>query len=233
MKSPFKNQAHVMITFIGGRSKSSKNRRYERAADGSIRTAFIEPCEDDPSLIIYPAMTNSLSSTDFVASNGHQTSAIIDGFFNGESHQSTIEDWNYEPDAPNFTPRISASLELLTNQPPRTILSRISKAPESDYLKWIDDEMKPDNLRSSWSVPSMLGIGYMLTTYAGDGDPIPSYLGDPMTIPLEGTPEEMLTTVWHALNKDTRVGICLRIIDGVTGEYRTFIKNSVNEIIEV
>jgi hypothetical protein len=54
-----------------------------------------------------------------------------------------------------------------------------------------------------------------------------------MTIPLEGTPEEMLTTVWHALNKDTRVGICLRIIDGVTGEYRTFIKNSVNEIIEV
>lgn len=237
-QSPFGNTTYVLATAIGGRSEDSQNRQYVRDEDnGRIRTAFIRQSKADPTNIIYTAMDNSRSSRDFVASNGHQTSAILGAVFAGNGHQDELEDWEYESDAPNNTSRISASLEILTNQPPRMILSRASKAPAGVYLEIpAADEGSPvasDCIRESWSVPSMLGIGYMLTTYEGDGKPIPSYLGPPMTVPLEGTPEEMLTVIWEALNKDTRVGICLRIIDGVTGEYRTFIKNGNGDIFEV
>ena len=236
-QSPFDNPAHVLITAIGGRSRDSRNRQYVFDDDTlNIRTAFIEPSDADPSLIIYSAMDND-GAMDFVASNGHQTSAILTAIRSGDGHQVELETWEYEPDKPNYTPRISASMELLTNQPPRLILSRASKAPEGTYLEIpAADEgssIASDCIRESWNLPSMPGIGYMLTTYEGNGDPIPSYLGPPMTVPLEGTPEEMLGTVWYALNDATRVGICLRIIDGVTGKFRTFIKNGDGDIVEV
>jgi IMP cyclohydrolase len=236
-QSPFDNPAYVLITAIGGRSEDSRNRQYVFDEDMlNIRTAFVKPSDADPSLIIYPAM-DSNGATDFVASNGHQTSGILTAIRTGDGHQVELEVWEYEPDKPNYTPRISASLEILPNQPPRLILSRASKAPDGSYLEIPaadeSNQIASDCIRESWNLPSMPGIGYMLTTYEGNGNPIPSYLGPPMTVPLEGTPEEMLSVIWEALNKDTRVGICLRIIDGVTGEYRTFIKNGGDDIVEV
>lgn len=230
-QSPFSNPAHVLITAIGGRSTGSRNRKYKphEKDKGTITTAFIEPCDDDPSLIIYPALCFGNAGFDFVASNGHQTTAIRDGLQNERSHYDTIETWYYEPDNPNYTPRISGSLELIKDSAPRVVMSSITKAPPGEYL---GGPKIHDAVRSSWNLPSMLGIGYMLTTYAGNGNPIPSYVGPPMTIPLEGAPEEILTTVWDALNADTRVAIAARFVDSVNGDFKTLIKNGASDIIE-
>jgi hypothetical protein len=241
-QSPLTNPAHILITAIGGRSERSRNRRYVRKPDSSIWTDFVAPSNDDPTLVIYSAMDHHGKvdgTTSFVASNGDQTESILNlMYYNDTGHESALKRFQYEPDKPNYTPRISASLQTRTTSgPPEIILSRASKAPVGDYLEIPTigkQHVASDCVRKSWSVPSMLGIGHMLCTYEDNGDPLPSYLGSPMSIPLEGAPEEMLTTIWNALNKDTRVAMCLRIIiDSVTGEFRTFIKNGDNDIVEV
>ena len=200
----------IVIYWIMGRSSNSRNRvfRYE---NGILRTEPADPSLlQDPSLIIYKVMRDVDEL--IVVTNGSQTDTICDGLDHDESFYTSLNSETHEPDAPNYTTRISGIIEPSKSS---MALSRITKSDfsvkHSTHFYYRYKKIPP-------------GYGYCLTTYMGDGNPLPSFEGDPLFLPLEGDTEKIANTYWQKLNPDNRISLFVREIES-SGEDRLKIIN--------
>jgi len=188
----------IQVYWIMGRSENSRNRIFVSEDNGVLKTApFDLEKVSDPSLIIYTAMAESLKG--YAVSNGHQTTDCLDdGGLN-----CSLSKWQYEPDSPNFTPRISALIVPKIVPPQIAEMSILKKSPFSDqcdrYLYKLDI--------------SSPGLGYCITTYNGDGNPLPAFSGDPYLLPLVGNREKIARAIWNSLNPENRVSLAVKFIN--------------------
>ncbi len=193
-------EAWQQVYWIMGRSEHSRNRQF--ALEGvTLRTEPVDVSKvEDPSLIIYEAMLEL--NNKFLVSNGDQTRTLFEGLSAGRSMKDSLVSRDREPDAPNYTPRITGMLELGGDSP--EIGLSILKANKIDPAFSDRHYFFPQE-------PSA-GIGYGLTTYMGDGNPLPSFNGDPLLLPLAATAEETLDTYWNALDADNKISVAVKTI---------------------
>ena len=199
--------------FIMGRSSNSRNRVFVTEGEG-IRTEAFDPSKlEDPSLIIYAPVR--VLGTDTIVTNGDQTDTIYENMEQGDTFEESLRNREFEPDAPNYTPRISGVLHVEDGY---TYEMSILKSNNGD----------PDQcLRFTFGYDNPLaGEGHFIHTYMGDGNPLPSYEGEPtpVTIPTDDL-DEFTDLVWKAINEDNKVSLFTRFIDIETGRYETRIVN--------
>jgi IMP cyclohydrolase len=203
------DSAWLIVYFIMGRSPNSRNRRFAKEGERLWTEPVDESKVTDPSLIIYDAML-ALPTVQIV-SNGDQTTTIYKAIESGGGFRSALNTREREPDAPNYTPRISAMLDLRTQAD--NIHLSVLKANRNDPTLTDRTTICPANPPA--------GFGYGLTTYMGDGNPLPSFEGDPLLLPLNGTPNDVLETYWNVLDKDNRVALAVKQVraDGAAGAF--------------
>ena len=201
----------VIAYFIMGRSKNSRNRVFVETPDG-IRTQAFDPSKmTDPSLIIYNPVRVFGAST--IVTNGDQTDTIREGLAAGKTFSQALHTRTFEPDEPNYTPRISG----LVKKDGDYVLS-ILKSADGD----------PASCRRyfyAYEKP-LAGQGHFIHTYMGDGNPLPSFEGEPEQIAITSeTPEEFAQLIWNSLNEENKVSLFVRYIDIMTGNWETVILN--------
>ncbi|MFP4379552.1 MAG: IMP cyclohydrolase [Candidatus Sumerlaeia bacterium] len=212
-----KGESLIQVYWIMGRSPNSRNRVFEK--DGALlRTAAADPSKvQDPSLIIYNAMRemNGL----YVVTNGDQTDTIIQGILTGTTFCQALNTRAYEPDAPNFTPRISGICSLKDGLPwaELSVLKKSVFGAHTDRHCFRYEEFGP-------------GLGHCITTYMGDGDPLPSFSGEPRLMPLEGSISELANNIWNHLNEDNRVSLAVKFIDIETGGSNLHVINKYSKV---
>ena len=204
---------YVQVYWIMGRSENSRNRVFVKDGD-TIRTApFDESRVEDPSLIIYNCAQKC--DTSHVITNGDQTDTVVDALHAGGTFESALKTRTFEPDAPNFTPRISGI---------------VSPGQEHAYalsiLKSIDNNPHHVSRQFFCYTAPIRGVGHYVSTYAGDGNPLPSFEGEPRQMPLFNNAEQTLDFYWNALNKDNRVSLLVKFIDVETGASQVGISNA-------
>ena len=193
----------LLIYWIMGRSENSRNRRFV-AEGGTLRTEPVDVSKvADPSLIIYEAMLERPQVQ--LVSNGDQTRTILVELDKGGSFESALGTREREPDAPNYTPRISA----LYDGTKREIVISVLKANAFD-------PQLTDRFYYRPALPA-LGFGLCVTTYRGDGTPLPSFAGEPMVVPCTGSADEVLHAYWRALDASNRISIAVKTV-ALTGE---------------
>ena len=190
----------VAAYFIMGRSANSRNRVFTEK-NGEV---FTEPYDaskvQDPSLIIYAAIRQK--DNQLIVTNGDQTDTIYDGLCNGDSFSGALESRCFEPDAPNFTPRISAILSFANND----------FAYRMSILKSIDAEGS-DCARYEFSYPSKAGLGHFIHTYVTDGNPIPTFQGEPERIEIPCDVKAFTDKLWSALNEQNKISLYVRAVN--------------------
>ena len=202
----------MIANFIMGRSENSRNRVFERYEGGMRTRAFDESKLTDPSLIIYnPYLAKE--NVDIVT-NGDQTDTIYDALVAGKTFEDALRTREFEPDAPNFTPRISGMLTYGEND----------FAYKLSILKSANGDGSVCN-RFFFDYTARAGIGHFIHTYKCDGSPIPSFYGEPEEIALPNTAEELSALVWENLNFDNKVSLFIRTVELATGECQEFIIN--------
>jgi IMP cyclohydrolase len=202
----------IQVYWIMGRSENSRNRLFV-CEDGILRTQAADPAKvEDPSLIIYQAMRTS--GRRYIVSNGVQTDAIWQGLEDGAHFADTLSNWYHEPDAPNYTPRISGCVDL-SGGAAVLWLSILKVSPFSN------DESERHFFRYE-NVEA--GYGYAITTYRGDGDPLPSFAGAPYVLALPGSAEQIVEHFWQSLDSDNKISLAVRHI-ATNGQERVFIQN--------
>ena len=193
----------VIAYFIMGRSANSRNRIFEENDRGGIRTkAFDESKMEDPSLIIYNPVLKIDGKT--IVTNGDQTDTIYDHMKEGFCYHHALVTREFEPDAPNYTPRISGIVK-----------------PNGDYnLSILKSNLgMPECVRYFFEYPAHPGMGHFIHTYEHDGDPIPSFEGEPTPVEIDGSDIDAFTsTVWDNLNEDNKVSLFTRFINLENGE---------------
>lgn len=203
----------MIAYFIMGRSENSRNRVFERFEGGMRTKAFDESKLSDPSLIIYNPYLSTKDGTVDIITNGDQTNTIYD-FVNGESgaahgFEDALHTREFEPDAPNFTPRISGICEYCFPCAAFTYKLSILKSANGRAEacnRYFYDYMPED------------GIGHFIHTYKCDGNPIPSFYGEPEEVALPNTAEELAELVWSNLNEDNKVSLFVRCVPLDGGE---------------
>ena len=210
-----KDGTHGVISyFIMGRSENSRNRVFVEDGLGIKTKAFDESKLTDPSLIIY-APVRVIGNTTIVT-NGDQTDTIYEALEQGRTFEDALRTRTFEPDAPNFTPRISG--EVVVNnglQYKLSILKSNNGNPES-ALRYFYEYAQPVN-----------GEGHFIHTYRCDGNPIPSFEGEPIRVAVEGDIESFTNTVWDSLNADNKVSLftCFIQLENGLTETRIINKN--------
>ncbi len=203
----------VTAYFIMGRSSNSRNRVFVEEGEG-IRTEAFDPSKlEDPSLIIY-APVRVLGNTTIVT-NGDQTDTVYEGMKSGESFEESLRCREFEPDAPNYTPRISGILNVADGKfdYAMSILKSNNGNPEccNRYTFTYDNPIA--------------GEGHFIHTYMQDGDPLPSFEGEPTLVDVDDDIDAFTASVWSHLNPENKVSLFVRFIDIATGEYETRIVN--------
>ena len=199
------------VYFIMGRSVNSRNRVFLTEPDG-IRTEAFDPSKlEDPSLIIYHPVRQVGDS--LVVTNGDQTDTVRDGLLAGKTFSYALHTREFEPDGPNYTPRISGLLS-----PDGSFKLSILKSADGDpscCLRYFYTYDHP-----------LAGEGRFIHTYMGDGNPLPSFEGEPERVTLDAPSAEVLAEqLWEALNEDNKVSLFVRYTDLESGEYTQVIKN--------
>ena len=204
----------VLIYFLTGRSSNSRNRVFEADEDGVLIRPFDESKVEDPSLIIYRPL--SFAGETVVLTNGDHTDTIVDGIRNGISPVDSLMTRTYEPDAPIYTPRISAVLTEREGEP-CLLMSEIRRTGEGQISRSFFD-----------CEPLERGEGRFICTYNGDGAAPESYEGEPavISIPDAGI-DEIARSVWDSLDADNKVSllVCFRGIGNGGREIRIINKN--------
>ena len=201
-QSPDGEKAYVAY-WIMGRSSNSRNRVFE-PIPGGIRTVAADPAKlEDPHLIIYNAVLTLHDTT--VVTNGDQTDTVYDFMKEGKTFEEALCTRTFEPDAPNYTPRISGVVERTDGA--FTYKLSILKSGDGD----------PDAPKA--------GKGHFLHTYRCDGNPIPSFDGEPTPVKIEGDLDAFTRLVWESLNEDNKVSLFTRFINLETGEWESRIVN--------
>lgn len=202
----------IQAYWIMGRSPNSRNRVFE--TDGKrVWTEAADPAQcADPSLIIYNAMRELTGL--FVVTNGDQTDTICQTLLAGGSFEQALATRAYEPDAPNYTPRISGLFDLRLGKPlaKLCVLRRSAFGDATDRLHWQYEAFGQ-------------GLGHCITTYMGDGAPLPPFEGEPFALPLAGDLGCMANTLWGALDEDNRVALAVKAIDPATWESELVVLN--------
>ncbi|MCC8076309.1 MAG: IMP cyclohydrolase [Clostridiales bacterium] len=208
------NTQAVIAYFIMGRSVNSRNRIFTVTEDG-IRTQAFDPAKMvDPSLVIYHPVRYYDGKT--IVTNGDQTDTIWQAFQEGHCYRHALLTRTFEPDAPNYTPRISGVVK-----PDGSYNLSILKSADGDpscCCRYFYEYDAP-----------VAGEGRFLHTYMGDGDPLPSFEGEPERVGISAaTAGELADLLWDSLNKENKVSLFVRYIDLATGKTDDVIKN-VNE----
>jgi IMP cyclohydrolase len=201
-------QNAVITYFLMGRSRESRNRQLVEKDSVVYTKAFDERVVLDPSLLIYAALREAGQYT--IVTNGDQTDTIYDYMNSGKSFEEALRTRSYEPDEPNFTPRISAL---------------ISTDKRLSYRLAILRERKETTLRSFFEYAGVPGEGHMIHTYVGDGYPLPPFEGEPFTVGMMDDIEDWTQLMWRGLNEDNRVSLLTRYINLASGEAVTRIVN--------
>ena len=205
----------VCAYLIMGRSANSRNRVFvEVPEDNGIETLPFDVKKlEDPSLIIYHPVRVDGPTT--IVTNGDQTDTIRNGLDKGFTFEQSLRSRTFEPDAPNFTPRISAVLNV--------------HGGKYDYQMSIiksedGTEDRPMHCTYSYGNP-LPGEGHFIHTYAHDGNPLPSFAGEPERVKISGDIDDFALVIWDSLNRDNRVSLFVRYIDIETGTAESRIIN--------
>ena len=203
----------VTAYFIMGRSENSRNRVFVEDGKG-IRTRAFDPSKlTDPSLIIYAPVRVLGNKT--IVTNGDQTDTIYEGMDKQMTFEQSLRSREFEPDAPNYTPRISGIMHIEngTYNYAMSILKSANGNPEACN-------------RYTFAYENCLaGEGRFIHTYQGDGNPLPSFEGEPKLVSISGDIDTFTNKIWNSLNEDNKVSLFVRFIDIETGEYETRIVN--------
>jgi len=202
----------VIIYFIMGRSENSRNRVFERTTDG-IRTAAFDPEKlTDPSLIIYHPVRELGAKT--IVSNGDQTDTIASNLSFGFDFCTALRTREFEPDAPNYTPRISALVEQ-NGAYAMSILKTVSGDPNHCQRNFYEYS------------GTIHGLGHFISTYRTDGEPLPSFFGEPFPVDITDSCglEAFAEEVWQTLDESNKVSLYARERDLATGEVNDLIIN--------
>lgn len=203
----------VTAYFIMGRSSNSRNRVFVTEGEG-IRTQAFDPSKlEDPSLIIYAPVR--LLGNDTIVTNGDQTDTIYEGIERGLTFEQSLRSREFEPDGPNYTPRISGIMRVENNG--FHYAMSILKSAEGDPSGCIRNTFTYENPKA--------GEGRFIHTYMHDGDPLPSFCGEPKRVAVSGDIDAFANMVWESLNGDNKVSLFVRYIEIATGKYETRIKN--------
>ena len=206
------NKSAVIAYFIMGRSVNSRNRVFEETDDGIRTRAFDESKMTDPSLVIYHPVRR-LDNGITIVTNGDQTDTIRDGLLGGRTFAAALRTREFEPDAPNYTPRISGVVK-----PDGSYALSILKSMDGDpacCCRYFYEYEKP-----------IAGVGHFIHTYERDGDPLPSFEGEPRRAAIAAPDARTLAgELWPALNGDNKVSLFVRYIDLAAGTAETVILN--------
>ena len=211
-KSPDGTKAAAAY-FIMGRSENSRNRIFVEDGEG-IRTQAFDPSKlTDPSLIIYAPVRVLGNKT--IVTNGDQTDTIYEGMDRQLTFEQSLRSREFEPDGPNYTPRISGIMHIEngTYNYAMSILKSSDGCPDSCH-----------RFTFAYENPKA-GEGHFIHTYQCDGNPLPSYEGEPKRIQIPDDMEAFTTLLWNSLNEDNKVSLFVRYIDIQTGTYETKIVN--------
>ena len=206
-------EAWLQLYWIMGRSANSRNRVFVADAVTLRTEPFDASALEDPSLILYDAMSELRQV--YLVSNGDQTRTLCDTLGRGGSFEDALSTREREPDAPNFTPRISGMIDLRGTAPAFAL--SVLKANRADSARTDRHTFRP--------APPPPGLGLGLTTYRGDGTPLPSFEGEPLWLPLAGSPEAVLARYWDALAGENRVSLALKCIPLRGGAGSLLIRN--------
>lgn len=203
----------VTAYFIMGRSENSRNRVFVTEGEG-IRTQAFDPSKlTDPSLIIYAPVRVLGNKT--IVTNGDQTDTIYDGMDRQMTFEQSLRCREFEPDGPNYTPRISGVMHI-----------------ENGNYSYAMSILKSDNgnpdacLRYTFAYEKAIpGEGRFIHTYKCDGNPLPSFEGEPKLVQIPNDMKEFTDLLWNSLNEENKVSLFVRYIDIATGKYETTIVN--------
>lgn len=195
----------VSAYFIMGRSENSRNRVFVEK-DGVLYTEPFDSSKvQDTSLIIYAAQRKF--DNKLIVTNGNQTDTIYEGLQNGKCFKKSLTTREFEPDAPNFTPRISGILEFEDGD----------FTYEMSILKSADENGTACN-RYTFSFESLPGLGHFIHTYVGDGNPLPTFQGEPERVAIDSDIDAFTNSLWDALNHENRISLYVRYTDLATGK---------------
>ena len=203
----------VTAYFIMGRSNNSRNRVFVEDGEG-IRTQAFDPSKlEDPSLIIYAPVR--VLGNKIIVTNGDQTDTIYEGMDKQLTFEQSLRTREFEPDAPNYTPRISGIMHVENGKYnyAMSILKSNNGNPEAC-----------NRYTFAYENP-VAGEGHFIHTYMHDGNPLPSFEGEPKLVEINGDIDEFTNMVWTNLNEDNKVSLFVRFIDIETREYETRIVN--------
>ena len=203
----------VTAYFIMGRSENSRNRVFVEDGQG-IRTQAFDPSKlTDPSLIIYAPVRVLGNKT--IVTNGDQTDTIYEGMDQGLTFEQSLRSREFEPDGPNYTPRISGIMKIEdgTYNYAMSILKSNNGNPEAC-----------NRYTFAYENP-VAGEGHFIHTYMHDGNPLPSFEGEPKLVEIPNDMDAFTNMLWESLNEENKVSLFVRYIDIATGEYKTTIIN--------
>ena len=202
----------VAAYFIMGRSANSRNRVFREINDALFTEPFDPAKVEDPSLIIYAAERHV--GNHLIVTNGDQTDTIYSGLLAGKTFSGALAERSFEPDHPNFTPRISGLLTFADGD----------FSYEMSILKSADASGTACN-RFTYSYAALPGLGHFLHTYVCNGDPLPTFVGEPERIAVPDDPDVFADMIWQALDRDNRISLHVRYIDLATGREQTRLIN--------
>ena len=194
----------VSAYFIMGRSANSRNRIFLEQGGDVVIHPFDASLVEDPSLIIYSPIR--VYENNLIVTNGDQTDTVYSGLKEGKSFAEALRRRAFEPDAPNFTPRISAMLTF----------SGGSFAYQMSILKSADDAGSACS-RFTFEYPSLAGVGHFLHTYRHDGNPIPTFEGEPERVAIPDSIDEFAREIWENLNEQNKISLYVRYVSLADG----------------
>ena len=195
----------VAAYFIMGRSNNSRNRVFVKHGDDLFTEPYDASKVEDPSLIIYAAIRKTEDG--LIVTNGDQTDTIYDGLKAGLSFSDSLKSREFEPDAPNLTPRISGYITF----------EKDNFSYEMSILKSADALGTACN-RYTFSYPSLAGLGHFIHTYVTDGNPIPTFQGEPERVAIPDDIDKFTNDLWTNLNEDNKISLYVRYTDLASGE---------------
>jgi len=204
----------VFAYFIMGRSTNSRNRVFEVSNDDIMTKAFDESLLSDPSLIIYSPVR--VLGKKIIVTNGDQTDTIYEYLKDKKTFEDALYTRTFEPDAPNFTPRISGLIDIESGLKLKLSILKSDEGDESQSLRFFYnyDNPKP-------------GEGFLIHTYKENSDSLKSFEGEPIKVSLKGSIDEFCNSLWNSLNTDNKISLAVRYIDMATGKYEQIIKNKL------
>ena len=210
-----KGENAVIVYFIMGRSVNSRNRIFEETDEGIITKAHDESLMTDPHLIIYAPVRALPDGKTTIVTNGDQTDTIYDFMKEGKTFEDALRTRTFEDDRPNWTPRISGVVKVEDGKAEYKLSNLKSDCgDENSVLRYFYDYCQPK-----------AGEGRFIHTYVGDGNPIPSFEGEPEKVTLKGDIEQLALNTWTNLNEDNKVSLYVSFISLKDGSADTIIIN--------